>query len=288
MGRAADKANQKVMPDKYTATWVSHSSVGDFLKCPRAYYLKNVYKNPQTGRKISVVAPPLSLGQAVHEVLEGLLLLPAERRFDVPLGEKFEDVWEDVKGEKGGFSDEREEAEAKLRGARMMERVTKNPGPLANKAIRINQDLPYYFLSEEDNIILCGKIDWLEYVPNNDSVHVLDFKTGRGQEKEDSLQLPIYSLLLENCQKRRVSGASYWYLDRDDEPTEVALPELDEAHGRVMKVAQEIRQAREEQIFTCPRGDDGCFSCGSLEAVLAGKGKMVGVGLYDRELYVLL
>ena len=34
--------------DKYTAVWVSHSSMGDFLKCPRAYFLHNVYKDPKT------------------------------------------------------------------------------------------------------------------------------------------------------------------------------------------------------------------------------------------------
>ncbi len=54
------------MPDKYTATWVSHSSMGDFIKCPRAYYLKNMYKNPKTGKKIGIVSPALSLGSAVH------------------------------------------------------------------------------------------------------------------------------------------------------------------------------------------------------------------------------
>ena len=58
--------------DPYKATWVSHSSIGDFLKCPRAYYLHNVYKDPGTRRKINIVNPALSLGVAVHEVLEGL------------------------------------------------------------------------------------------------------------------------------------------------------------------------------------------------------------------------
>ena len=36
--------------DKYTATWVSHTSLSDYIKCPRAYFLKNVYKDPQTGQ----------------------------------------------------------------------------------------------------------------------------------------------------------------------------------------------------------------------------------------------
>ena len=58
------------MSDKFKAVWVSYSSISDFKKCPRAYYLKNIYKNPKTGKKIELVAPPLALGSVVHDVLE--------------------------------------------------------------------------------------------------------------------------------------------------------------------------------------------------------------------------
>ena len=68
------------MTGKYDAVWVSHSSMGDFLKCPRAYYLHNVYKNPDTGRKITIVSPALSLGSAVHKTLEALKLWPVKEK----------------------------------------------------------------------------------------------------------------------------------------------------------------------------------------------------------------
>ncbi len=275
------------MPDKYTATWVSHSSSGDFLRCPRAYFLNNVYKNPATGRKINLVTPSLALGQAVHEALESLLLLPAEKRFKEPLPEKFERAWSKFSGQKGGFESEPQEEEARQRGLAMVKRVQDTPGPLANKAVRLSQDLPYYFLSEEDNIILCGKIDWLEHVPEDDSVHVIDFKTGKRDEKGDSLQLPIYSLLLKNCQQRRVSRASYWYLDRDDKPTAVKLPDVEQARRQVLQVARQIKRAREQESYACPRGEQGCFFCRPLEAIAAGRGKMVGISQYGQELYVL-
>ena len=64
------------MPDQYTAVWVSHTSISDFLQCPRAYYLKNVYKDPKTRHKIQLMSPPLALGQVVHSVLESLSILP--------------------------------------------------------------------------------------------------------------------------------------------------------------------------------------------------------------------
>ena len=55
--------------DKFTATWISHSSISDFLKCPRAYYLKNMYKDPKTGHKIQLMSPPFELGKDVDEVI---------------------------------------------------------------------------------------------------------------------------------------------------------------------------------------------------------------------------
>jgi len=123
--------------DKYSAVWVSHSSISDWLSCPRAYFLKNVYKNPLTRKKVAIVSPPLSLGQAVHEVIESLSVLAVDRRLAEPLLAKFNQAWEKVKGKKGGFLSETEEAKYKERGKEMLLRVEKNPGPLKNLGMKI-------------------------------------------------------------------------------------------------------------------------------------------------------
>ncbi len=286
------------MPDKYSAVWVSHSSMGDFLKCPRSYYLKNMYKNPKTGKKINMVSPALSLGSAVHEVVEGLAEFPADKRFENPseLLERFEKAWQKFEGKKGGFKTTEDEVEAKNRGKLMIERVMNNPGPLTEKIVKLPEGemLPNFYLSEADNIILCGRIDWLQYVPADDSIHILDFKTGRNEENSDSLQLPIYQLLLDNLQKRKVSGASYWYLDSDDTPKEVQLIDLKESFERVYKVAKEVSDARArskvegvEKVFTCPRGDAGCFACTPFEKIIKGEAEFLGVGEWGQEIYLL-
>lgn len=272
------------MKDKYTATWVSHSSIGDFLACPRAYYLKNVYKDPSTRHKIQMITPPLSLGSAVHEVVESLSVLPTKTRFREPLSEKFEKAWVKVSGIRGGFFDETSEHKAKQRGLSMLKRILDHPGPLANLAVKIDMDLPYYWLSEDDNLILCGKIDWLEYLPDSDSVHIIDFKTGRGEEKEDSLQLPIYHLLVHHCQKRTVSKASYWYLDSSDAPIEKALPDLEKAESDILKIAKQIKLARQLERFICPKG--GCRACQPMELIISGKAKKVGVNDFGTDVYV--
>jgi len=276
--------------DKYTAVWVSHSSIGDFLKCPRLYFLHNVYKN-EAGRKINLTSPALSLGIAVHETLEGLSKFKTAERFLKPLEKTFEEEWEKVSGKQGGFKTEIEEMEAKERGKNMVLRVAKNPGPLARKTVKLppahNGMPPNFFLSEEENIILNGKIDWLEYIDKDDSVRVIDFKTGRNEETKGSLQLPIYLLLLNNLQKRKVSGAAYWYLDKSDEPVEVELPNAAEAHENVLTIAKKVKQAREKKEFNCPRGPKGCFACQPFEKILKGEAEYIGVGGYGQDMYIL-
>lgn len=281
--------------DKYSAVWVSHSSMGDFLKCPRAYFLHNVYKDPRTGRKINIVNPALSLGSAVHEVVEGLADFKTEDRpkhlTKDALSATFETAWKKVSGKRGGFTSSSIEEEMKERALAMILRVESNPGPLLEKTVKIkdgeNGLPPSYLLSEEDNIILCGKIDWLVYRPKDDSVHILDFKTGKNAENEESLQLPIYQLLLKNLQKRKVTGASYWYLDRDDTPKEAKLPNEADSFEKVFAVAQQVKKARESKIFNCPRGEDGCFACRPFEKIIRGEAECVGVGEMRQDLYIV-
>lgn len=272
--------------DKFSALWVSHSSINDFLSCPRAYFLNNMYKDPATGHKIKLVTPAMSLGQIVHQVLEGLSVIPADKRFDKNLLDVYETTWEEVSGKKGGFWSDKVEALYKARGKAMIERVIKHPGPLKEKAVKINMDLPYFWLSEQENIILCGKIDWLEYLPETDSVHIIDFKTSKKDENPESLQLPIYHLLVKNCQKRNALKASYWYLERDDELTERVLPDLEESREKVLKIARQISLSRKLNKLSCKQGN-GCFSCKPLEDIILGKGEFVGLDNYKQDMYIL-
>lgn len=272
--------------DKYTAVWISHTSISDYLKCPRAYYLKNVYKDPSTGHKIQIMTPSLALGQAVHDVLDSLSNIPTKTRMDESLVLKLDQVWENFRGQKGGFKDTEEEHKFKERGKAMLRRVMDNPGPIAKLAVKIQQELPHYWISEDENIVLCGKVDWLEYEQSNDSVHIIDFKTGKKKEEEDSLQLPIYHLLVHHCQKRPVVKASYWYLETDNELTLKELPDLKEAHTKVIEIGRRIKLARKLEKFDCPEGREGCLHCRSMEKILKGEGIQVGSNS-QRDIYIL-
>lgn len=274
------------MPDKFTAVWVSHTSISDFLQCPRAYYLKNVYKDPKTRHKIQLMSPPLALGQIVHSVLESLSVLPGAERFKESLIIKFDRSWQAVSGKQGGFFDPATEEKYKERGRLMLEKVMNNPGALTGLAVKIKENLPQYWLSEEDNIILCGKIDWLQYLAEDDSVNIIDFKTSKSQENESSLQLPIYHLLVHNCQHRRVTKASYWYLGLD-QIVEKTLPDLNEAHEQILKIAKEMKLARQLERFKCPHGEAGCFACKPFERIIQGEAEFVGENEYRQDVYVM-
>jgi ATP-dependent helicase/DNAse subunit B len=130
---------------------------------------------------------------------------------------------------------------------------------------------------------LCGKIDWLEYLPENDSVHIVDFKTGKHDEDEDSLQLPIYCLLVKNLQKRIVKKISYWYIDRENEPLEMTLPDFEEAHTRVLEIALKLKEMRLNRAYTCRRS--GCYACIPLEAIVQGRCKYIGTKGYQ-DIYI--
>jgi hypothetical protein len=122
----------------------------------------------------------------------------------------------------------------------------------------------------------------------------LDFKTGKNEESGESLQLPIYQLLLNKLQKRKVSGASYWYLDSDNKPKEVNLPNLDESYDKVYKIAKQVSDARTlalrvgaEKAFVCPRGPEGCFGCKPFEKIIRGEAEFLGLGEWNQEMYLI-
>lgn len=237
---------------------------------------------------MTVMTPPLALGQAVHEVIESLAGLPTEERLKISLVKKLDPIWLKITGKRGGFRSYEIESQYRDRAVQMLMNLQEDPGPLLEKAIKIKTgslDLPNYYLSEEENIILCGKIDWLSYEESTDSVHIIDFKTGKNEEKEDSLQLPIYLLLATHTQSKKVSGASYWYLDRDDGMVDKKLPEEKESFDKILAIAKEIKSARQKNEFVCPFG--GCNTCRPLERVLRGEAEFVGVSETRQDIYIL-
>jgi predicted RecB family nuclease len=123
----------------------------------------------------------------------------------------------------------------------------------------------------------------LEYIEEGDSVHIIDFKTGKNEEDEDSLQLSIYCLLVHNLQKRKVKKVSFWYIDRENQPREMIMPDLEMAHKKVLNIAMEIKKLRQKGVYSCTKG--GCYACRPLEEILEGKCKFIRTKGYQ-DIYI--
>jgi CRISPR/Cas system-associated exonuclease Cas4 (RecB family) len=274
------------MNQQVSQLWISNSKIVDFLKCPRSYYLKYEYRDLRTRNKIALINPHLALGGVVHDVLESLARLNCDVRFNNSLLGKYEAEWSKYSGELGGFTSAEQESVFKERGAVMIKRVMDHPGPLLNKALKLTSqdELPPRFLfSKKHNIFLSGKIDWIEYLPEDDSMHIIDFKTGKNEEDDESLQLPIYCLLVKNLKNRAIKKISYWYIERDNEPQELPMPDLINAQTKILDLALKIKETKRTRAYKCQR--NGCFACLPLEAVVQGKCKFIGTKGYQ-DIYI--
>ena len=128
-------------------------------------------------------------------------------------------------------------------------------------------------------------------------MHIIDFKTGKNQESEGSLQLPIYHLLVHRCQERKVSRASYWYLGQSYTLAEQSLPALEDAETKLLKIARDMQLARKLERFVCPEKEGGlppvasakggCRDCRPMEAILKREAEFVCSDEYNYDVYVL-
>jgi len=252
--------------------WISHSALSAFSRCPHLYYLEYVYRNPKTGNRIQTVNPYFSLGLSVHETIEGLAETPKEERKKVSLKERFESIFENYRGKRGGFVSRKKEEDFFRRGVEMVKRVEKS-GFLAKPSATISSNFPTVNLTGEE-VKLVGSLDWIELLPEG-GAHIIDFKTGNNKESNGSLQLPIYTILAKENLPMEVKKVSYWYLQHDDSPVAQEIGDIEKHRETIKEKAETIKNAIKEDHFPC-RYNGKCFACGDYKRLFAGEGEMVG------------
>ncbi|MDP2671765.1 MAG: PD-(D/E)XK nuclease family protein [bacterium] len=247
--------------------WVSHTSLNDFGKCKQLYYLRGLYRDQKYGNnfRIQVASPYLSLGEAVHDAIDQLIKrYPKGERSKDKLFYEFNRGWKLKPGKVGGFQSESQEKEFKARGEAMLERFWKHEHFKNSEPILV--DFPKLPLIGQDEAILVGNFDWLE--KNESGLHILDFKTGQNEEEEGSRQLPLYAILGEHVLKKPVTKVSYWYLDKDDEPVEMTLPDLGGTLDEVKTQALEMQKAVNSKDFACTTDVGYCRACHDYHAAI--------------------
>ncbi|MDO8570868.1 MAG: PD-(D/E)XK nuclease family protein [Candidatus Daviesbacteria bacterium] len=268
------------------ALYLSHTTLNDFLNCPRAYYLKNIYRNPETGYKLQIASPYLSLGATVHDAIKWFLEQGSKLFFNDIEGQ-YRNHWQKYRGKKGGFSSDEEEAIFGKRGLKMLQNFVENSSKLEKLLPLIN--FPKYPLTE--NIILHGNMDFVGE-RKDDSLHVLDFKTGT-RDEDSPIQLYIYAILAENNYEKPVSKASFWYLDRDENPKEIVIDSLEHTIDWLKEKGLLMQKAIAENNWVCKNGPapDGaglCRDCKEYQAIIDGKGEfMFSDYAFKKDIYFL-
>jgi len=265
------------------AIFLSPSSLADFEKCPQLYYLRNVYRSPR-GLKIQLINPNLALGQTIHDVLDQFLKMPSVQRTKDELERVYELIWGNISGEKGGFGGVEEEEGFKKRGEEMLRRFWNNRHFQEIESVKI-PSFPKVELGND--LILTGKLDWVEKA--EDGYKIVDFKTGKQEEREDSKQMPIYAYLVSQVLKTKNITACYWYLDKDENLTACVLPDLEKTLEYLRKTGEIIKMVRQTNSFKCQSGKESCWACRDMLAIAQGKAKLVSMDPVNRkqEIYIL-
>lgn len=246
--------------------FVSFTSLSDFLKCPRSYYLKNIYRDSKTGFRLQVASPYLSLGSTVHDTVKWYLDLKGQVT-KKQLEDKFRNIWLKYRGKKGGFESREQEGDFGKRGLKMLDNFFQNAQIL--EKITHHVDFPKLNLFED--VILMGNFDFVGEKEDG-TLHVLDFKTGANDEK-DPIQLYIYAILAEANLEKEVSSASFWYLDRDDAPKGIVLDPLAPKLEWLKEKAGELKEVIGQGNWICIKGEEMCNECKIYTALIDGKGE---------------
>lgn len=272
------------------AVFVSPSSLSDLDKCPQLYYYRYVYRTPRN-LKIQIISPALALGTAVHDTIEQFMKLEPEERKQPELSRILNFTWENITGEKGGFVSCEEETEAKKRAEAMLERFWEN-SEFRSRTPAQFPGFPKVDLAPD--LILTGKLDWIQKEPDG-SYTIIDFKTGKNKEREDSYQLPIYTILVKKLMKTDEVQAKYWYLEESSEMEDLKLPDLEEAFTKIKKKGEIMQMVRQTKSYKCQSGGESCWACKGVLAVAhsvnsgqAGGAKLVKIDPgHNQEIYIL-
>lgn len=261
--------------------FISYTSLSDFIKCPRSFYLKNVYRDPRQNFRIQIISPHLTLGSTVHDTTKWYLE-SAEKPTKEETLKKFRNFWEKYRLKRGGFNSLEEEAGFGTRGLKMVENFLNHADVLEPTAPFIQ--FPKFKLI--DNIILMGNMDFVGECPDG-SLHVVDFKTG-AKDEESPLQLYIYSILAESNFQKRVSKASFWYLDREDGPRSIVLDPLEGQIEWLKQKGLELKSAILKNEWVCIKSPQFCRDCRDYQLLLDGKGEFLFSDYrYKKEIYYL-
>lgn len=177
---------------------LSHSSISTYNTCPKSYEFKYIQRLPQAPKGY------FSLGKSVHSALE--FMYQGERCPDLDAVLTHLDTsWLSA-----GYKDEAAERKAKREAVAMINDYYAKHAAAWRKplAIELKFDITV------DHVRLTGFIDRIDADENN-TLHVLDYKTGRELEPGRALddeQLTMYQMAVEALELGEVGQVSLMHV----------------------------------------------------------------------------
>ena len=243
----------------------SPSKLSMFSQCPKEYhfsYLDPVYSKMKSDLKRSPenIWKFYTLGKAVHNAITLFYHLPIKQRTEELLLEQLKKTWvSEVQwnkkpplGKWGGFETLEEERNTYREAILMLRNFLK----MADFNLEIEYLPTDDFKRSIDDYLnlitplsqdfdISGKFD-LIIKNNKDSLHIIDFKTGKN-ENGDDFQLRFYKVLAEENFKKPVKKASFYYLKTGNKK------EFDLGEGETEKNKEEIlgkiKQIKATDVF---------------------------------------
>jgi len=196
-------------------TQVSPSKLDIFLQCAKKYHFE--YIDPEMAKIKKLIKkkrPVLEMGTFVHDSLTLFFRLPVEQRTAVAMADILKNVWQGPRGEKHGFESIEEERDYYSQSLEMLNWFVKNEDIKPNifnlpVSPPGNSFADYKTTKFTDNLEIGGKLDRVDMVDDG-TLEIIDYKTGK--EKNNNLQLMIYTFLVEGLFDKKVSRATYIYL----------------------------------------------------------------------------
>lgn len=216
---------------------LSYSRASTYLQCPYKYYLAYIVKLP------GLPKPYFSFGHSLHSALEWFhkpkLITETPTLDDLLL--IYTESWESE-----GYSSPTEEARARDEGKSLLIDYHRH----VKKTWKPSFDVEKRFSIDIEGITVTGAIDRIDYDEENNSLELLDYKTGKWVPKSitdsDKFQLTIYAIASKRIWNKTVTNVSYLFL-REMKYLSFAPSESDEQN--VIEQLRYVRDGIENKDF---------------------------------------
>ena len=236
------------MKPNLTPLHLSPSSIAVFKQCRQRYKFLHIDK---LGDKYDKPRPYFTMANHVHSTLKDFLSLqPPALRTAATAEELLRRNWRRYRL---GFRDKDDElrwaekALAQLRSFVSSQDVNAQPIMM--------EELVESEISA--GVVLRGRIDRVDKEPD-DTLHIIDYKTGNTAGETDWEQLELHALILSKRLYWPISRISYLYLANSFmQSTAISVDDLRQVHWRVLTTANKIRQEKQFR----PSPSPWCGNC---------------------------